>query len=72
MSKEQKIKWSYDKKHKEWFTGESSPWANDGMVIKKVPGGYGLFIDSYSIISPWVTCKRLRATKLMAHYKKFG
>lgn len=30
-----KITWHYDKKNKEWSTGESVPWASDGYTIEK-------------------------------------
>ncbi len=29
------MKWSYDKKNKEWYTLETAAYANDGYSIKK-------------------------------------
>lgn len=34
-----KLKWKYDKKFKQWWVGESVPYANDGAQITKEKDG---------------------------------
>lgn len=39
ISEVKNIKWKYDKKFKQWWTGETSAYANDGFTIDKESGG---------------------------------
>lgn len=42
-----KLKWSYDKKHKQWYIIESPPYANNGIDIKKSDNEYILSFDAF-------------------------
>lgn len=42
-----KLKWKYDKKFKQWWIGESVPYANDGAQIGKEKDGRFLLRMDY-------------------------
>lgn len=42
-----KIKWNYDKKHKEWYVIETVPYANDTYTISKTTEGQYILVKSY-------------------------
>lgn len=65
-----RLKWKYDSKSKEWYTGESVPYANDGFSIKKVDGGYSLHEDSF--FSHNFFLKKLSNAKTVAQLIKNG
>jgi hypothetical protein len=58
-----KLNWKYDKKFKIWWVGESTPYANDGISIKKDEFGYRLKMD-IMLSSP--SFKKLSSAKKVA------
>jgi len=65
-----KLKWSYNKKHKEWWTLESAPWANDGFSIKRVSRSYQSrkYATNYTLL---ISAREFSFNRLM-NAKKFA
>lgn len=57
--KKTKLKWSYDKTHKQWWICESVAWAKDGMNIMKTHSG-----NKYSL--------RMEHPNVRLHFKKLS
>ena len=63
-----KLKWGYDKKNYQYYTGETEPYSNDGFSIKKKSDFYYLdygnkFIAGFS---------KLSSAKKVAELIRFG
>ena len=64
----EKIKWSYDKKYKQWYCIETAPYANDGFSIRKDGEKYQLD-KNYSFVAMF---KTLRNAKTVANLLRHG
>ncbi len=68
-----KIKWSYDKKNKQWYTGETAFYANDNFSIDKsdkyAGTPYKLTLGYLRTIGRF---KKLKTAKLIAHHLRHG
>lgn len=43
----EKIKWKYDKRYNSWYVGETIPYENDGLQIKKSTTGRFVLTEGY-------------------------
>lgn len=64
----EKIKWSYDKKFKEWWINETSPYAMDHMNIENVGGKYELTKGVLRV----GRFKKLSSAKIVANLLRHG
>lgn len=65
-----KLKWKYDKNSKQWWIGESIPWANDCMFITKEMDEYLLETGMPTKIK--IRLKKLASAKIIAQLIKNG
>lgn len=65
----EKIKWKYDKKRKQWWVNEASPWLNDGFQIYKDRGRYYLKEDG---VNYDIAFKKLSSAKTVANLLRHG
>lgn len=64
----QKIKWSYDKDFKQWWTPETTPWSNNGFTIRRYKSGEYRLSQGRTI----GRFKKLSSAKQVAHLLMFG
>ena len=64
------LKWSYDKKFKQWYVSESAPYARDGFSIKKENENYQLTTDNSFHTVGWF--KKLSSAKQVAYLLRHG
>jgi hypothetical protein len=59
------MKWHYDKQRKEWYTGESVPYANDDFAIRKLQNKEYKLESHFKPIGYF---KKLKTAKLIAYH----
>ena len=65
----QNIKWHYDVKWKNWWVGESVPYANDDISITKDGKSYMLVCGMSKVVGHF---KKLSSAKIVAQLLRHG